>query len=278
MRLAVRLDEAEAAGIIGLMRDVAAAEIMPRFGRLKADEIRTKAGPLDLVTAADEAAEAALTAGLARLFPDTAVFGEEAASADPSTLTLLKGSRPVFVIDPIDGTANYAAGLPLFGVMIALVVDGETEAGFIYDPWRDDTVMAVRGKGAFLVRRDGGRTRLTVAGPVPFREMVASLSWRYMASPMREAVLLGLPRFGSTIELRCAAHGYRLLAMGQCHAGLFLRTLPWDHAAGVLIFQEAGGHAAQLNGTAWRPNNLHGGLLLACNETSWHEVKAVLQI
>ena len=274
----MKLGEAETTRIIGLMRDVAAAEIMTRFGRLAADQIRTKAGPLDLVTDADEAAEAALTAGLARLFPGCAVLGEEAASADPEKFALLKASSPVFVIDPIDGTANYAAGLPLFGVMVALVVNGETEAGFIHDPWRDDTVMAVRGNGAFLVRHDGSRSKLAVAGLTPFDEMVASLSWRYMASPMREAVLLALPSFGSTIELRCAAHGYRLLAMGQCHAGLFLRTLPWDHAAGVLIFQEAGGHAAQLDGTAWRPDDVQGGLLLACSKASWHDIKAVLRI
>ena len=272
------LSEAECSRIIALMREVAATEIMPRFGRLSADEVRGKSGPLDPVTIADEAAERALTEGLRRLFPDCAVFGEESASVDPGEFALLKGSRPVFVIDPIDGTANYTAGLPLFGVMIALVENGETTAGFIHDPWRDDTAMALRGEGAFLIANDGSRNRLTVAGPAPFTEMVASLSWRYMAAPMREMVLLALPRFGSTIELRCAAQAYRMLGMGQCHAGLFLRTLPWDHAAGVLIFQEAGGHAAQLDGTPWRPDDLHGGLLLARDQAAWQEIKAVLRI
>ncbi len=274
----MNLDDKAAGQITDLMRAVAAKEIMPRFGRLGPDEVRGKSGPLDPVTIADEAAERALTSGLQRLFPHCAVFGEESASLDPSQFALLKGSRPVFVIDPIDGTANYTAGLPLFGVMIALVVHGETEAGFIYDPWRDDTAIAIRGQGAVLVAADGSRSRLKVADAAPPEAMVASLSWRYMASPMRESVLSALPRFGSTIELRCAAQAYRLLAMGHCHAGLYLRTLPWDHAAGVLIFQEAGGHAAQLNGTAWQPGDLESGLLLARDQANWRSVKAILQI
>jgi fructose-1,6-bisphosphatase/inositol monophosphatase family enzyme len=274
----MRLSESEAAQIIALMREVAAAEIMPRFGRLAANEVRTKSGPLDPVTVADEAAERALTLGLERLFPGCAVLGEEAASADPSKFALLRGSRPVFVVDPIDGTANYASGLPLFGVMIALVINGETEAGFIYDPWRDDTAMAIRGQGAVLVEKDGGHIALAMAKAVPVDEMVAGLSWRYMRGPMREAVLESLPSFGTTLELRCAAQQYRLLAMGYSHAALFHRTLPWDHAAGVLIVQEAGGHAAGLDGTAWRPDHLQGGLLLACDGASWQRVKAALHV
>lgn len=272
------LAEADIASIIALMRDVTAAEIMPRFGRLAPGDIRTKSGPLDPVTVADEAAERALTDGLARLFPDCLGFGEEAASADATKFAMLDSDRPVFVIDPIDGTANYASGLPLFGVMIALIERGETQAGFIHDPWRDDTAIALRGQGAFLVARDGQRTRLEAAAPVPLAEMVAGISWRYMQSPMRETVLGNLPRLGTTLELRCAAHQYRLLAMGGCHAALFHRTLPWDHAAGVLMVQEAGGHAAKLDGSAWRPTDRGGGLLLASDETIWRVVSDTLLV
>ena len=250
---------------------------MPRFGRLAAADVRTKSGPLDPVTVADEAAEAALTQGLERLFPGAAILGEEAASADPGKLSLLQGERPVFVIDPIDGTANYAAGLPLFGVMIALVVEGETRAGLIYDPWRDDAVVARRGEGAFLIARDGSRARLDVAPAAPLKEMVAAFSWRYMPAPTQAAVLQSLARFGSTIELRCAAHTYRLLAMGNIHAGLFHRTLPWDHAAGVLIFEEAGGYVAKLEGGAWRPADFRAGLLLARDEAGWRMVKRLIE-
>jgi fructose-1,6-bisphosphatase/inositol monophosphatase family enzyme len=270
------LTDADTASIIALMRDVAAAEIMPRFGRLAPGEVRTKSGPLDPVTVADEAAERALTEGLARLFPDCLVFGEEAASADKTQFAMLDDDRPVFVIDPVDGTANYASGLPLFGVMIALIERAETQAGFIYDPWRDDTAVAVRGQGAHLVARDGGRTKLQTAAPVPLAEMVAGISWRYMPLPLRDTVLGSLPEFGSTLELRCAAQQYRLLAMGGCHAALFHRTLPWDHASGVLIVQEAGGHAAKLDGSPWRPTDLGGGLLLALDEASWRVIMDAL--
>lgn len=266
----------DTASIIALMRDVAAEEIMPRFGRLGPGEVRTKSGPLDPVTVADEAAERALTERLTGLFPDCLVFGEEAASTDPRKLAMLDDDRPVFVIDPIDGTANYAAGLPLFGVMIALIERGETRAGFIHDPWRDDTAVAVWGQGAHLVDRDGGRAKLEAAAPVPLDEMVAGISWRYMEPPARDVVLGNMPRFGSTLEMRCAAHQYRMLAMGACHAALFHRTLPWDHAAGVLIVQEAGGHAAKPDGSAWTPRDQRKGLLVASDAAVWREVASAL--
>ena len=77
--------------------------------------VREKTGPLDLVTDADEAAERVMTAGLHRRFPGCVVVGEEAAPADPAQLRALAGAELAFVVDPIDGTANFAAGLPLFG-------------------------------------------------------------------------------------------------------------------------------------------------------------------
>ncbi len=92
---------------------------MPLFRNLGDGDVRTKTGPLDLVTAADEAAERRITAGLRREFPGCMVVGEEAASADPALLNELAGADLAFVVDPVDGTSNFAAGLTLFGVMAA---------------------------------------------------------------------------------------------------------------------------------------------------------------
>ena len=100
------------AELVGLLREVADSEIMPRFGRLPASAVRTKSGPLDLVTAADEAAEAAITAGLKQRFRSAVVVGEEATSANPNLLAQLAEADLAFVIDPIDGTSNFAAGVP----------------------------------------------------------------------------------------------------------------------------------------------------------------------
>lgn len=273
------LDRAELVAVTGLMRDVARRIVMPRFGHIGAADMRTKSGPLDPVTIADEAAERALTEGLRRLFPDVAVIGEETVAADPARIAAVGEATPLFVIDPIDGTQNYAAGLPLFGLMIALVEGDTIRAGLIHDPFRDDTVVATAGNGAFLLRGEGSAaewTRLTVAPAVPLGEMIASVSWQYMPEPERTNVLRSLIVLGQIPNLRCAAATYRAMAMGHLHASLSRRTLPWDHAAGVLIATEAGGHVRKPDGTEWRPSELDGGILAAPDEASWHRLRDAL--
>jgi fructose-1,6-bisphosphatase/inositol monophosphatase family enzyme len=275
----VKLDEADIVAIVELVRGVAKTIIMPRFGHIGPADLRTKSGPLDPVTVADEAAERALNAGLHAMFPDVVIIGEEAVSAEPRLMAALSGIKPVFVIDPIDGTQNYAAGLPLFGVMIALIEGDETRAGLIYDPIRDDTVVAMAGQGAFLIRRDPAGTedwiRLHVAKPAPPEAMIASISWQYMKEPERTRVLRGLTSLGQTPNFRCAAHTYRALAMGHLHATLSRRTLPWDHAAGALIAAEAGGYVRKPDGSAYQPSSLEGGILAAVDEESFRVLQGL---
>jgi fructose-1,6-bisphosphatase/inositol monophosphatase family enzyme len=275
------LDETDLIAITELMREVAKTIIMPRFGHIGPAELRTKSGPLDPVTVADEAAERALTLGLSQLFPGIAVIGEESVSADPALIGAIAGAAPVFVIDPIDGTQNYAAGLPLFGVMIALVEGDETCAGLIYDPIRDDTVVATKDHGAFLIRRETAGAsvgpddwvRLHVAKPAPLEAAIVSVSWQYMQEQERARVLGGLNRLGQTPNFRCAAHTYRALAMGHIHGTISRRTLPWDHAAGTLIVAEAGGYVRRPDGAAWRPSELDGGIIAAVDEAGWRALQ-----
>lgn len=272
------LSDADISAVILLLRDVSRTEIMPRFKHLAAGDIHTKSGPLDPVTVADEAAERALAAGLRQLFPDADVIGEEAVARQPDLLKRLALPGKIWIIDPIDGTANYAAELPLFGVMLALVVADEVIAGFIHDPVCDDTAIALAGRGAFMVAADGRRSRLHVAAPVPVAQMTGSVSWRYMAEPLRSHVLHRLDRLAAVTDYRCAAHQYRMLAAGHCHMQIFRRLYPWDHAAGFLLHQQAGGYARHFDGSVYNPSQIDGGLLLAPDETSWHELaKALLR-
>lgn len=259
-----------------LLQAAARAEIMPRFRRLEAADIRTKSGPLDLVTAADEAAERMITQGLGRIFPGCVVVGEEAASADPSLLEGLRDADLAFVVDPVDGTSNYAAGLPLFGVMAAVIMGGEIVASVIHDPVGDDTAFALRGEGAWMAARDGTRHDLRVASPVPVAQMSGAASWRYLPPDLRHTVCCNLPRVAAAWDYRCAAHQYRMLAAGHCNFLMFNRLMPWDHAPGWLLHQEAGGFSAQFDGTPYRPTVTGGGLLCTSDEASWHELRAAL--
>ena len=266
----------DAAELTQVLRAAARVEILPRFRKLSACSVRTKSGPLDLVTVADEAAEALIAQGLSRLYPDALIVGEEAASRDPSLLERFAEADMAIVVDPIDGTSNYAAGVPLFGVMAAVIYKGEVIASVIHDPMSDDTAIAVRGEGAWSEASDGAVQALHVAPAVHPSEMTGHASWRYLPQPMRHRVALNLAHVAGSWDYRCAAHEYRMLAAGHCHFLLFNRLMPWDHLPGSLLHREAGGYSAHLDGSAYLPTDLDGGLLCAPDQQSWHQLREVL--
>ncbi|MBV9735569.1 MAG: inositol monophosphatase [Acidisphaera sp.] len=268
--------ERDLQALAALLREAARREIMPRFRRLGAGAVRQKAGPLDLVTDADEAAEAMIEAALRRRFPGCLVVGEEAAARAPDLLAGIGDAALSFVVDPVDGTANYAAGLPLFGTMAAAIIEGEVVAAAIHDPVGDDTALALRGEGAWMQTSDGERRPLAVAAPAPVARMTGAASYRYLPEPLRSAVCRNLPRVAATWDYRCGAHEYRLAAAGHCHFLLFNRLMPWDHAPGWLLHREAGGFSAQFDGTPYRPGVTSGGLLCAPDEAGWLALRAAL--
>ena len=270
-------------GKADLIRDVGAilaraarAEILPRFRALTADQVRQKSSAIDIVTEADEAAEAMITAELRAAFPDAVVVGEEATHRDPALLQAIGSAELAFIVDPVDGTKNFASGLPLFGVMAAATVRGEIVGGVIHDPICRDFAYAVKGGGAWLESEDGTRTKLRVAPPVPVGEMEGFVATSFLPQPLRNTVNGNLARLATSAQLRCAAHEYRLAASGHCHLLLYNKLMPWDHAPGWLLHREAGGYSAHFDGTPYRPTDLGGGLIYAPDEASWHAARAAL--
>ncbi len=266
----------ETAELTQLLRAAARAEILPRFRNLEDGAIRSKSGPLDLVTVADEAAEALITSGLTRLFPGAVVIGEEACASDETVLGRLAQAGLAIVVDPIDGTSNYAAGVPLFGVMAAVVSGGEVVASVIHDPITDHSAVAVRGEGAWSEAADGSRQQLRVAGVVAPGNMTGNASWRYLPMAVRDRVARNLTKVAASWDYRCAAHEYRVLASGHCHFLIFNRLMPWDHLPGWLLHQEAGGYSAHFDGSPYRPTDLDGGLLYAPDRASWQALHDTL--
>ena len=266
----------ELAELTQVLRAAARVEILPRFRKLDAASIRTKSGPLDLVTVADEAAEALITEGLSRLFPQALIVGEEAASRDPTLLERLALADMAIVVDPIDGTSNYAAGVPLFGVMAAVLCDGEVTAAVIHDPISDDSALAVRGEGAWSEAADGSRRTLKAASATVPSAMTGHVSPRYLPEHLRDRVALSLKHVASSWDYRCAAHEYRMLAAGHCHFLVFNRLMPWDHLPGVLLHQQAGGYSAHFDGSDYRPGDREGGLLCAPDRESWLALRTAL--
>jgi fructose-1,6-bisphosphatase/inositol monophosphatase family enzyme len=253
-----------------LIEAAAAEEIVPRFGKLAAEDVREKA-PNDLVTVADLAMERRLTPALASLLPGSTVVGEEAVFDDAQILDRLDQEAPVWLIDPVDGTTNFTEGRPMIAVIVALVQRGRTIAGWIHDPLGGATATVEQGAGAWL-----GGGRLRVAPPTDLPAMIGALNFKYFPDALRERLKARRDRVTAVRPLFCAGQEYLRLARGQVHFAQFWRIKPWDHAAGVLLHREAGGHGARLDGAAYRPTDREGGLLLSSDAASWRALHDAL--
>ena len=259
--------------VADILREAARIEIMPRFRNLGDNGVRQKKSAIDVVTEADEAAERRITAALRKAFPEALIVGEEAASADASVMQGLAEADLAFVIDPVDGTLNYASDLPLFAVMAAALRKGEPIAALILDPNLDNCAMAIRGEGAWLEDAAGKRSDLRVARGAPLADMTAMVSWKYFDEPHRTRIPSAFPRFADVSSLRCCGQEYRLGAAGSIHVQMYGRLNPWDHAPGSLIYAEAGGHVRLLDDTHYRAGAPAHGLLCAPDRESWLAVR-----
>jgi fructose-1,6-bisphosphatase/inositol monophosphatase family enzyme len=256
--------------ISSLIRETAQAEIVPRFRQLRDEEIREKK-PGDFVTIADLETERRLTARLIDAAPGSVVLGEEAAAMAPALLDLLAADAPVWVIDPVDGTANFARGQPGFAVIVALIERAQVRAGWIYDPLGDVMVTAEQGAGAWSAER-----RLAVA-PEPAPDRIVGAAYGRTTAGPRAAKMLGESgRVAAVRNLGCSALEYNEIALGRTQFSLHSRSLPWDHAAGMLIVNEAGGVARFLDGTVYDPRIADRAVLAAADDTAWTTVRDVV--
>jgi fructose-1,6-bisphosphatase/inositol monophosphatase family enzyme len=232
-----------------LIAQVADEIVMPKFNALRADEIRRKPTPGhvdDIVTVVDRDAEAHLTESLRRLLPSACVIGEEAAHKDPALVALVNGDRPVWIIDPLDGTSNFARGHDGFGIMVSLAVCGRTRAAWVHLPARRESFVAEAGSGAF---HNGVRLRVPAAER---RTPRGALFTRYMPDEVRTQVLARTAgRIVATAHTGAAAVEYTGIARGLAEFAIYYRLLPWDHGAPALILSESGGRVEHLDGRAY---------------------------
>lgn len=274
MAVTAPLSPAQKTQLINLIRRAAKAEIMPRFRTLDAGDIDTKKDENDLVTAADTAAEAMITRGLQIAFPHALVIGEEAVSKSPDLLKGIAEAELCFIIDPVDGTWNFAKGMPLFGTIIAVCRFGQPVLGLIYDPVGNDLIITDNTSPAEWRTRTGRRRPIQTAGPKPLDRMSGYMHIRQMPEEARALMWSKVDALGYVGSLRCSAHEYRLLATGAADFILSSNLNSWDHAAGVLLCQQAGGKSAMLDDTAYNAAMTSGYLLSASCETVWNDVAA----
>lgn len=251
-----------------LLRIVARDVVLPRYQQLAAHEIEEKT-PGELVTVADRESESRLNDGLLAIF-DAKLLGEEAVAADPALMEGI-GQGAVWIIDPIDGTANFASGKPPFAIMVALAVDGIAEAGWVLDPLSGRMCHAARGGGAFI---DGERVQARASGEP---QLVAGISTLFMDPHVRDRFLeKAAGKLTCAPIPRCAGEQYPRIVLGANDCALFERTLPWDHVPGALFLEEAGGKVARADGRAYHFWDGSTGLLAAASPAVWDEAAAIL--
>ncbi|MDP1712972.1 MAG: inositol monophosphatase [Candidatus Nanopelagicaceae bacterium] len=260
--------------VSNLVREAAETCVMPVFGKREANPHEKSPG--EWVTEADKACEAFLEPALRSLIAGSLVVGEEAASADPSVLDRLTDDGSVWLIDPLDGTANFASGISPFAIMVALVRNGDTVASWVLDPITNQLSVSERGSGSWI-----NGERITVSEYSPeLTLMNGTVLRRFLPQELAEHIDTVERRFANlSLGSKCAGFDYPAIANGSMDFALYWRTLPWDHAPGVLFLQEAGGHATRPDGSAYRvADHARSGLLVARNKETWTTVKSTLLI
>ncbi len=267
------LTSSQRTAILNLVRRASKAEILPRFRTLSDADIGTKSGPEDLVTEADRAAEKMIARGLIRMFPNALIIGEEDVAENPDVLQDIAKAETAFTIDPVDGTANYAHGLALFGVIISMLRFGKPVFGLHYDPIMDDVTLASIDEPTRLLRpRKAPRTLSTSKGG-PAEELLGYIPLYLFDPEVRPQVAATFTRFRRINSLRCSCHEYRQLAAGHVDFVIGVNMTAWDHAAGVLLAQKAGGYAAFLDGEEYTAERREGFLLVASDVATWGRIR-----
>ena len=220
-----------------LIRQVAKEEILPRFNRV-GYEVKDDGS---LLTEADLSADKRISTALAEWYPDIAFLSEEMTESEQEKL--VSTADQLWCLDPLDGTSNFAAGIPLFATSLALFVNGDVHIGITYDPVRDEMFSAVKGLGAWL----NGEPLNCVLSGFDLDKTIAIVDFKRLKSDLVQR-LLNNPPYKSQRNLGTCVLEWAWMAANRGHLYLHGGMKLWDLAAGTLILEEAGGYACTLEG------------------------------
>ncbi len=256
--------------VASVLREVSHEIVEPRFASM-ADGDSWEKSPGEIVTEADLLAETAIAARLNDLLPGVPVIGEESVDLNLHLLAALRAPRS-WLVDPIDGTANFAARSPDWAMMISLQEAGVTVLSWIWQPMKLAMYIAELGSGATcneqtLTLNDRPKSSLCGAVYVRFLDELKRSAVNERAQALNCELL---PGHGS------AGVEYPLVVTGEQDFVVVWRTLPWDHAPGSLLVSEAGGKVARPDGGAYVLDDGRFGLVAAVNESAWSAAASLL--
>ncbi len=249
-----------------IIRQVANEEILPRFNKIsysiKADG--------SLLTEADLVADQRIQQSLQENYPDISFLSEEMEFEQQEKL--LQSADQLWCLDPLDGTSNFAAGLPLFATSLALIKKGEVVIGITYDPVRDEMFSALKGQGAFL---NGSRLSCKPSG-FSLDKAVAIVDLKRLKPKLAQQLMSNAP-YKSQRNLGACVLEWAWMAANRGHAYLHGGMKLWDLAAGTLILSEAGGYASTLEGdTVFRASMTPRSVVISPDKALFTEWMAYL--
>jgi len=246
------------------------AELLPRYNTVE----RAYKPDGSVVTEADIVMQEQLTTRLKEAYPDIELLGEEMSTEQQQSL--LDSGKSLWCLDPVDGTSNFAAGLPYFSVSLALIENGVATLGIVYDPIRDECFSAQLGQGAHL----NDHPLSTKETGLSLQRAIALIDFKRLSPELATQLVTELP-YGSQRSLGSIALELCWLAAGRGHIYLHAKQHLWDYAAALLILTEAGGHACTLEGQLLSSNQLTPSSTVAALDkslfTSWCHYLAVTQ-
>ncbi|EMR13679.1 inositol-1-monophosphatase [Methylophaga lonarensis MPL] len=222
-----------------LIREISREILLPRFNAVN----RQYKADGSIVTIADRMMQDILTERLAEHYPDIKLLGEEMPASQQAEL--LSEGKPLWCLDPIDGTSNFASGMPCFSVSLALLQNNSVSHGLVYDPIRDECFTAQLGKGAWL----NDRPLQTSHNKLDISQTLAMVDFKRLPPELSQRLITERP-YGSQRSLGSIALELCWLAAGRCQLYLHGKQLLWDYAAAQLIISEAGGYITSLEGNS----------------------------
>ncbi len=228
-----------------LIKDACFKLMMPSFCQIE----RGYKADGSVITEVDHLMQDCLESGLSDLLPDSVLLGEEMSTEKQRRA--LHAGKPVWCLDPLDGTNNYTAGIPYFSVSLSLINNGEVIMGIVYDPVRDECFTASSDSNAHL---NEVPLQLEDSG-LKLNKGIAIIDFKRLPKPLRTDLINRSP-YASQRSFGSVALDWCWLAAGRGHLYLHGRSNIWDYAAGHFIFSKAGGLACTLNGESVFINEL----------------------
>ncbi|MDB2705532.1 inositol monophosphatase family protein [Pseudomonadota bacterium] len=248
----------------------AKTEVLPRFNTIE----RAYKPDGSVVTEADLLMQNRIESELKQHYPDIALLGEEMTSEQQKSL--LASDKLLWCLDPIDGTSNFAAGMPYFSVSLALISEGESVLGLVYDPIRDECFSAQLGQGAYL----NDQKLVSKQSGLSLKKSIALIDFKRLPPPLATQLAINMP-YASQRSLGSIALELCWIAAGRGHIYLHAKQHLWDYAAAQLILNEAGAYSCSLEGVNLQCSNLEPQSTIAALDhalfTQWCEYLAVPQ-